>query len=75
MILPSKHISVSRCLLNGGAIILKELKMPNTLSSLWEKARCFPEILTFEKFILILCLLYSLNTIEFSDCLLRRKTK
>lgn len=75
MILPSKHISVSRCLLNSGAKILKELQTPNTVSSLWEKARNIPEVLTFEKFILTLSLLYSLETIELSEGLLRRKSK
>lgn len=75
MILPSKHIAVSRCLLNSGAKILKELQTPNTVSSLWEKARNIPEVLTFEKFILTLGLLYSLEAIELSEGLLRRKSK
>jgi len=75
MILPSKHIPISRCLLNSGAAILKELRTPNTISSLWEKAHDIPEISTFEKFILTLSLLYSLEAIELLDGLLRRKAK
>lgn len=75
MILPSKHISVSRCLLNSGAKILKELNTPNTVSSLWEKVHNMPEIQTFEKFVLTIALLYSLETIELSEGLLRRKSK
>lgn len=75
MILPSKHLSVSKCLLTSGAKILKELRTPNTVSSLWEKVRSLPEVLTFERFILTLSLLYSLNAIELSDGLVKRKLK
>jgi hypothetical protein len=75
MILPSKHISVSRCLLNSGAKILKELHTPNTVSSLWEKARIIPEVQTFEKFLLTITFLYSLEAIELSEGLVRRKSK
>lgn len=75
MILPSKHIPISRCLLNNGAVILNELKTPNTVSSLWEKTRNIPEISTFEKFVLILSMLYSIEAIELSDGLLRRQLK
>lgn len=72
MILPTKHTSISKCLLGAGAKIIEEVKTPATVSSLWEKVKKFPEIKTFEKFVLTLSLLYALNIIEFSDGLIRR---
>ena len=75
MILPTKHLPISKCLLGSGAKILEQLKMPTTISSLWEKVKKFSEIQTFEKFLLILSLLYTLNTIELSDGLLRKISK
>lgn len=73
MILPSKHIPISHCLLNSGAKILGEMKSANTISSLWEKARNIPEVLTFEKYVITLSLLYTLGVIEISNGLIRRK--
>jgi hypothetical protein len=75
VILPSKHLSISKCLLSSGATILEELKVPNTISSLWEKVRILPEITTFERFVFALTLLYSLDVIDLSDGLLRKKSK
>jgi hypothetical protein len=75
MILPNKHLSISKCLLGSGAKVIEELKTPATVSSLWEKVKKFPEIQTFEKFVLTLSLLYSLNVIAFSDGLIRRFSK
>ncbi len=75
MILPDKNISLSHSLLGMGSIIITELTVPQTVSSLWEKARNYEEIKTFEKFILTLDLLYILGLIEFDEGIIRRRKK
>ena len=72
MILPTKHLSIQKCLLGAGAKVLEELKTPTTISALWDKVRFFAEVQTFEKYILLLSMLYTLDTIDFSEGLLRR---
>ncbi|MGD2247156.1 MAG: hypothetical protein PVF58_02035 [Candidatus Methanofastidiosia archaeon] len=56
-----------------GSIIISELHIPRTVSSLWEKARNNKEIKTFEEFILTLDVLYMLGLIEFKDGIIRRR--
>lgn len=73
MILPDKSISLSHSLLGMGSVIIIELHVPQTVSSLWEKARKHEEIKTFEKFILTLDLLYTLGLIEFKEGVIRRE--
>jgi hypothetical protein len=75
MILPDKSISLSHSLLGMGSVILAELRIPQTVSSLWEKARAHEEIKSFEKFILTLDLLYMLGLIEFGEGIIRRRKK
>jgi hypothetical protein len=48
---------------------------PATVSSLWEKVKKFPEVQTFDKFVLTLSLLYTLDAIEFSEGLIRKVLK
>jgi len=72
MILPNKNIFLCNSLLGGGSELLIELVVPQTLSSLWEKAKYYDSIRTFEKFILILDLLYALNLVEFNEGIIRR---
>lgn len=73
MILPDKSISLSHSVLGMGSIILSELHIPQTVSSLWEKAQEHKEIKTFEKFILTLDVLYMLGLIEFTEGIIRRR--
>jgi hypothetical protein len=73
MILPDKNILLSHSLLGLGANLLAKLKLPQTVSSLWEKAREYDEINSYEKYILTLDLLFLLNIIEFKDGVLRKK--
>lgn len=72
MILPSKHIKLSDSLLNIGAIILRNLNSPQTVSALWSKVHSFAEVKTFDRFILGLDFLFMIGIIDFNDGLLQR---
>lgn len=72
MILPSEHLSQDRALLSVGAKILQHLKMPKTVSVIWEKlskTSCKTDMpsIGYNSFILALDLLYSMNAIEMED--------
>lgn len=60
-------------LLGMGSKIITELNNPQTVSSLWEKARDQGEIRTFEEFVLTLDLLYMLGLIELEEGFIRRR--
>lgn len=70
MILPSKHLSQDRALLTVGAVVLRQLDRPMTISALWEKTVDFlrsrpdPITLRFDAFILTLDLLYLIDAVE-----------
>ncbi len=66
MILPNKKIKLSYSLLGTGSIIITNLTSSHTVSSLWEKVKGFSEINNYEKFILTLDLLFSLDLIKLS---------
>lgn len=66
MILPSKHVKISRCILATGAILLEELSEGRTVSSLWDSVRNKPEIQTFGRFVLSLDLLFTLGLVRYS---------
>lgn len=76
MILPSKHISYQRCLLNIGARIIEEMSKPLTIYDLWEcfrekeKKRGIPT--SYNQFILTLDFLYSIGAINLRDGYLKR---
>ena len=70
MILPTKHIKLSSSLLNLGAILLKYIDGNQTVSLLWDKTRMLPEIKTFERYTLVLDLLYMLEVIDIKDGLI-----
>lgn len=74
MILPDKSITLSNSLIGIGSLVLIELTVPHTVSSLWEKVRKkYLEVKTFERFVLTLDLLYSLGLIELEDGIIKRK--
>jgi hypothetical protein len=72
MILPNKHISTHNSLLGIGAIVIEHMDSPRTVSSLWNQLSQDPKIVTFERFILALDLLYIIGAIEIEEGLLRK---
>lgn len=70
MILPTKHISTRNSLLGVGAIIIKHLNYPRTVTSLWSDLSRLPEVATFERFVLVLDLLYMIGAIDLKEGLL-----
>lgn len=73
MILPTKHISFSYSLLGIGAILLKELSHPLTVTTLWDKVRTCKGVGSYQRFILALDMLYLLGAIELQTGLLKRR--
>ena len=73
MILPTKHLDLSRSALGMGAALLENLREPKTVSSLWAAVRVRPEFVTFQQFTLALDFLYLTGAIEWADGMLRRK--
>ena len=73
MILPSKHISEEQALIGVGAILLVELRNPQTVTSLWEKVRANYSVGTFERFVLELDMLYIIGVITLTEGLIKRE--
>jgi len=78
MILPSKHLSQDRALLTVGAMVLRVLTQPMTVSALWEEMPRLPggqtalPALRYEGFVLALDMLFLMGAIELRDGLLHR---
>lgn len=70
--MPSKYLREDEALIGTGASLLKFINSPITLSNLWEKAKRMKNIITFERFVLTLDLLYSLGIIESENNKIRR---
>jgi hypothetical protein len=75
MILPDKYVSPERSLLGLGAVLLRLLRRPQTVTALWERARVIEEFGTFERFILALDFLYTLGLVEHSSGFLRKVSR
>lgn len=73
MILPTKHISTDDSLLGVGSVILNSLENEAGVSHLWDRLRLYPNVGTFERFILTLDLLYCLDAIELQNGVLRKR--
>jgi hypothetical protein len=73
VILPTKHISQGQSLIGVGAVLLDELELPQTVTSLWEKVRLHRSVGNFERFVLALDMLYIVGSIEIRNGLLERK--
>jgi hypothetical protein len=73
MILPTKHITSPYSLLSLGALILGGLEEPSTVSRLWDRFRERREVATFQRFVLVLDLLFALGAVELENGLLRRQ--
>ena len=78
MILPSKHLPQDRALLTLGAVILRNLTHPVTVSALWEQmsrsagGQEAPPPLRYDGFVLALDLLFLLGALELREGLLVR---
>ena len=75
MILPSKHISQDQALIGIGAILLKKINRPQTITNLWEIIREEKTIGTFERFVLALDMLYIAGAIVLRDGLIVKVKK
>ena len=72
MILPTKHISEEQALLGVGAVVLKEITRPQTVTSLWEKVRSHQTVGTFERFVLALDMLFLLELVKLESGMIER---
>ena len=77
MILPTKHLSESRCLIGVGAQILAYLNEPKTVSGLWGAVKAQKKTdgslhITYDWFILALDFLYAIQAIKAERGLLRK---
>lgn len=72
MIIPNKHIYLKNSLLNVGAILIKRLTEPKTISELWSEVNSLKEIRSFEIFVLGIDLLFTLNVLALKEGLLVR---
>lgn len=75
MILPTKHINPLDSLLGIGELILERLKTTKTVTQLWDEMRELPQIVTFERLVLGLDLLYAMELVELDGGLIRRILK
>ena len=72
MILPNKHVGPRESLLGAGALVLRELDRPRTVTASWDRLRTDPAIRSFDRFILALDLLFSMGLVTLEDGLLVR---
>ena len=72
MILPTKHIRPADSLLRVGAVLLGTLSSPKTVTELWDDARELVGIVSFERFVLGLDLLYAMELVTNERGILRR---
>lgn len=79
MILPSKHLSQDRALLTVGAVILRHLSDPVTVSALWEQVsrsardQKTASLLRYDAFVLALDLLFLVGALDLREGLLVRE--
>lgn len=79
MILPSKHLPQDRALLTVGAVILRNLPEPLTVSALWETISRSDAVrksllpLRYDAFVLALDLLFIIGAVELLDGRLIRR--
>jgi len=72
MILPTKHINPLDSLLGVGALILEQLKTTKTVTQLWDEMRDLPQVVSFERLVLGLDLLYMMGLVELDGGVIRR---
>lgn len=74
MILPTKHIAPQNSLLGIGAALLELLSDQQTVTRLWDQARTGNKLLTFQRFVLAVDLLFAIGAVELTDGILQRRT-
>lgn len=74
MILPTKHVATQNSLLGLGAKVLQTLQRPMSVTGLWERLIEVPELATFERFVLVLDLLYLLGAVDMRNGLITKAT-
>ena len=67
MILPGKHLPLSRSLLNVGAILLDSVDGRRTVSLLWSETKDRHEVGSFDRFVLGLDLLFILGLVDMGE--------
>ncbi len=75
MILPDKNLSLKSSLLGAGYFIIRELSRPQPVATLWERSRKYKGINNFEKFVLVLDLLYLVGIVSIEKGLIVKKQK
>ena len=72
MILPSKYVQEKESLLGLGAVVLSYLKNDIPLSELWERSKENVETMSFERFVLVLDMLFVMGLIVVEGQLVKR---
>ena len=67
MILPTKHLPPSVCLLAAGAEVYVALQRPRTITQAYEAVRQQPALSTFDRFVLAVDLLYIMGLVTFDQ--------
>ncbi len=74
MILPTKHIPEEQALLGVGAMLLRNLDRPQTVTNLWEKVCTERAVGNFERYILALDLLHITGVVDLYKGMLERRS-
>lgn len=72
MILPTKHIKPQDSLIGIGSTLLTNLRGAKTVTELWDGVRHLPGIVSFERFVLGLDLLYAMELVVLDRGMLKR---
>jgi hypothetical protein len=72
MIMPNKYLREDEALLGLGAVVLKYLGTDRSMSDLWEDVKIIESVGNFERFVLVLDMLFLLGLIEFKEQKLKR---
>lgn len=72
MILPSKYVQEKESLLGLGAIVLRFLNKDMPLSELWECSKENLDSINFERFVLVLDLLFVMGLVAVDGQLVKR---
>lgn len=75
MILPDKYVHLGDSLLGAGFVVLKFIREPLSLSQLWKKVCHHENIQNFNRFILTLDFLYTVEIITIENGFLKRRRK
>ena len=67
MILPGKHMKLSRSILNVSSVLIQNINNGQTVATLYNKAISDPNIRTYEIFIMGLDLLFIFGLITLDD--------